>query len=263
MEMHRQSSKQNLPIDRSITQPASSTIAVVIPTLNEQATLARTLSSLHEQSTLANRIVVVDGGSTDHTLAIAQLWGVELVTVTNPGRGSQIVAGLQRVREAVVVISHADMIFPPDALSRICRYMEEHPRCPGGSLGHRFDSNRWIYRVIEWFDARRARHGYSYGDQAQFFRPELLAAVGGFPSPPIMEDVELAACLRRLGKPGYLNCPVTVSPRRFEQRGILRTLWQNWQFRRAYRRDGTAAIHSIYHRYYSKPEGSATEHHPQ
>jgi hypothetical protein len=104
--------------------------------------------------------------------------------------------------------------------------------------------------VLEWFDARRAKRAYSYGDQAQFFRRELLIGAGGFPAQPILEDVELAARLRMLGQPTYLDCPVTVSPRQFERLGMIRTLWQNWHFRRAYRRGGVAATRAIFDRYY-------------
>jgi hypothetical protein len=56
--------------------------------------------------------------------------------------------------------------------------------------------------------------------------------------------------MRSLGRPAYLNCPVTVSPRRFERFGLIRTLWQNWQFRQAYRRGGVAATRAIFDRYY-------------
>ncbi len=118
------------------------------------------------------------------------------------------------------------------------------------TLGSLLDQTQAADRLIEWFDRRRARRGHSYGDQAQFFRRGLLE----FPAQPIMEDVELAARLRTLGEPAYLDCPVTVSTRRFERLGLLRTLWQNWRYRHAYRRGGIAATRAIYERYYSRKE---------
>jgi glycosyltransferase involved in cell wall biosynthesis len=227
-------------------------LAVILPALNEEAHLAATLQSLLSQTEPAERLLVVDGGSHDGTEGRARSFGfgVEVLVVVGRGRGGQIAAGVLQVGEEAILIAHADMLFPPSALEGVRRRFVEEPACPGGCLGHRFASPRWVFRVIEWFDRRRGRRGESYGDQAQFFRREALARVGGFPDQPIMEDVELARRLRQLGRPAYLDLPVTVSPRRFESRGVLRVAWANWTFRRAYRRHGLAACQEIYRRYY-------------
>lgn len=226
------------------------TLAVVIPTRNEEAALPATLTSLGQQTEPAERVVVVDGGSQDATVAVARHGGAEVLTSDTPGRGNQIARGVAAVAEAVVLVAHADMIFPPEALARVRQALRDDPACPGGCLGHRFASGRRVYRLIEWYDAFRARRGESYGDQAQFFRRSWLDRVGGFPAQPLLEDVELAARLRRLGRPVYLDCPVLVSPRRFERLGVLRVLWQNWQIRRAYRRRGNAACRALFEWYY-------------
>jgi glycosyltransferase involved in cell wall biosynthesis len=225
-------------------------LAVVLPARNEEAHLAATLHSLLSQTRPAERLVVVDGGSQDGTVKLARSFGVEVLTVAGRGRGGQIAAGLPGTSEEVVLIAHADMIFPPDALEIVRRRLADDPRCPGGCLGHRFRSTRWIFRLIEWYDRRRARRGESYGDQAQFFRREWLSLAGGFPDQPIMEDVELSRRLRLVGRPAYLDLPVTVSPRRYEQHGVLRVAWANWTFRRAYRQHGLAACQAIYRAYY-------------
>lgn len=235
------------------SEPRLPTVAVVIPVLDEENGLPQTLNSLRNQSIPPDRVIVVDGGSRDRTVEVARELGAEVLATATRGRGNQAAVGIAAVTEEVVLVGHADMVFPPDALRRIGRHLLEHPGCPGGSLGHRFDSNRWRYRLVEWFDRRRAESGMSYGDQAQFFRREWLDRAGGFPAQSILEDVELSARLRASGRPACLNCPVTVSPRRFERLGLVRALWQNWQVRRAYRRGGVAAVHSLYERYYPPP----------
>jgi hypothetical protein len=68
----------------------------------------------------------------------------------------------------------------------------------------------------------------------------------------MMEDVELSMRLQRLGKPAYLDLPVTVSPRRFEQHGIFRSVWRNARLRRIYQRYGVAACGAILESYYAK-----------
>jgi rSAM/selenodomain-associated transferase 2 len=225
-------------------------LAVVIPALNEAFSLEPTLKSLAAQSVRADRVLVVDGGSEDGTVAAAEALGARVLVVPNRGRGGQIAAGVAACAEDSVVVGHADMIFPPSALESVRRQLTEDPACPGGCLGHRFDSRRWRYRLIEWLDRRRARRSESYGDQAQFFRRACLERVGGFPDQPIMEDVELSRRLRSLGRVAYLDLPVTVSPRRFERLGWWRVVWANWTFRRAYRRHGLAACQEIHARYY-------------
>jgi len=233
-----------------VPESALLTIAVVIPVLDEENGLPRAMTSLQQQIVPPNCLLVVDGGSRDRTVAIAREYGATVLVSAARGRGNQTATGVNAATEDVVVVGHADMVFPPDALDRIRRHLLSHPRCPGGCLGHRFATDRWPYRLIEWFDHRRAAAGQSYGDQCQFFRRELLTTTGGFPAQPILEDVELSARLRSLGRPAFLNCPVTVSPRRFERLGLVRTLWQNWHFRRAYQRGGVAATQAIFDRYY-------------
>lgn len=227
-------------------------LAVVLPALNEEQALPATLASLTEQSAPADRLLVVDGGSCDATVTVAQANGADCLVAVGLGRGGQVAAGVESLDTDVVVVAHADMLFPPQALQSVRKWLADNPDCPGGCLGHRFDSPRPAYRLIEWYDRRRARRGISYGDQAQFFCRQRLASVGGFPRQPMMEDVELSMRLLRLGKPVYLDLPVTVSPRRFEQHGLFRSVWRNSRLRRIYRRDGVAACRAILESYYAR-----------
>jgi glycosyltransferase involved in cell wall biosynthesis len=225
-------------------------LAVIIPTMNEQAALPGLLDSLKGQSSPPERVVVSDGGSADGTVAGARRWGAEVVLAPGRGRGGQVAAAMAEVGEEAVLVAHADMRLPADALSAIRAWLDAHPQCPGGCLGHRFDRRTSALRLVEWFDARRARRGGSYGDQGQFFRTGPLRSAGGFPDQPIMEDVELSRRLRSLGVPAYLGVPVTVSARRFERLGWARVLWTNWLLRRRYRREGLAACLDLYRAYY-------------
>jgi hypothetical protein len=159
---------------------------------------------------------------------------------------------LSTLNDQVVFIAHADMRLLEGALEAIRTCLADHPECPGGCLGHRFDRRTPALRLIEWFDVRRGRRGESYGDQGQFFHADRLRSVGGFPDQPIMEDIELSRRLRSLGTPTYLNVPVVVSARRFERLGCAWVLWSNWVLRRRYRREGLAMCPDIYDCYYRR-----------
>jgi rSAM/selenodomain-associated transferase 2 len=228
----------------------SLTLAVIIPTLNEETALPRLLDSVHAQSQPAQRILVSDAGSTDATLAEARRGGAEVLLSPNRGRGGQVAFGVKSVTEELVLVAHADMVLPAEALSRVRQALADRPDCPGGCLGHRFDRRSLTLRVVQWWDRRRARRGESYGDQAQFFRRQLLQSVGGFPDQPIMEDIELSRRLRTLGMPLYLDVPVTVSARRFVRANWWRIAWTNWSLRRRYRKHGLAVCTELYQRYY-------------
>jgi len=227
-------------------------IAVIIPTLNEEAALDKTLDSVVPQLVNGDQVIIADGGSTDGTLCLARRHGVTIAPVSKPGRGTQIATALRDVDQCVILIVHADMVVSPGALSAVRRTLSESPHCPGGCLGHRFESDsRWM-RLTEWWDERRARRDTSYGDQGQFFRREWLDGQGGFPDQPIMEDLELSRRLRRLGSPVYLDCPALVSPRRFIRLGWCRTIFVNFILRLVYRLCGLRFCESVYRLYYGR-----------
>lgn len=225
-------------------------LAVVIPTLNEEERLAKTFASIENQREESSLVLVADGGSTDGTQALAEKQGAKVIVSPRRGRGCQIAAAVSQIQEEIVLVVHADMVLPQGALALVRRWLAEHPACPGGCLGHRFDSPRAFLRMVEFWDRLRAKKNASYGDQAQFFRRDLLERHGGFPDQPIMEDVELCRRLCPLGRLAYLDCPVVVSARRFERLGYCRTVLTNLRLRLAYRYGGLRACGSIYSHYY-------------
>jgi hypothetical protein len=65
--------------------------------------------------------------------------------------------------------------------------------------------------------------------------------VGGFPVQPLMEDIELSRRLKRLGPPACLRARVCTSGRRWEQRGVWRTIVLMWRLRWRYWRGESPA----------------------
>jgi hypothetical protein len=72
------------------------------------------------------------------------------------------------------------------------------------------------------------------GDQALFMRRSAFDAVGGFPDQPLMEDIEISRRLCRLEPPVALRARVATSGRRWETRGVWRTIglmwWLRWRY---------------------------------
>jgi hypothetical protein len=77
--------------------------------------------------------------------------------------------------------------------------------------------------------------GIATGDQGLFVRREVFDELGGFPPIALMEDVALSKRLRRLARPSCIHTPrLLTSSRRWEERGILRTVWLMWRLRLAF-----------------------------
>ena len=96
-------------------EPASS-LAIVMPVLNEAAGIEAALRALAPLSARGARVVVADGGSADDTLARARRFdGVEVIQAPR-GRAAQMNAGAQAATGGgVLLFLHADTTLPPDA----------------------------------------------------------------------------------------------------------------------------------------------------
>ncbi|MCH7664534.1 MAG: TIGR04283 family arsenosugar biosynthesis glycosyltransferase [Acidobacteria bacterium] len=198
-------------------------IAVVIPTLNEASALA---SNLPEIVAASEEVLVSDGGSEDLTRQIAANCGARVVSGP-PGRGPQLNRGARAARGDGLLFLHADTVLPEGAVRSVANALANGS--VGGGFQIRFASSRPIYRLgssivnlrTHWFQS-------PLGDQAQFVSRTAFEELGGFPDWPILEDLEFMRRLKRLGKVTILEPPVVTSTRRFEDRGITRTIAFNW-----------------------------------
>ena len=72
------------------------------------------------------------------------------------------------------------------------------------------------------------------GAQALFMTRAAFDAVAGFPVQPLMEDIEISRRLLKLSRPACLRARVVTSGRRWETRGVWRTVLLMWRLRLAY-----------------------------
>jgi rSAM/selenodomain-associated transferase 2 len=207
--------------DTSYAKPRS--ISAIIPTLNESVSLVQCLESLKNRTAL-NEIIVADGGSIDGTPALAVKLGAQVVK-SPKGRGLQIRKGVESASGDVIVILHADCAAQKGVFKRILEKLASDPYTVGGAVGMQFERNHPKTVVIAFLNnARTFLTGISFGDQAQFFRAEALAAAGGFPSMMLMEDVELSLRLKEVGMLVFLRKGILVSGRRWLGNGFTGNL---------------------------------------
>lgn len=208
-------------------------ISIIIPALNEAEGIGDTLAALAPLRARGHQVVVADGGSTDATAALARPLADAVVHAPR-GRAAQQNAGAAAADGDVLLFLHADTRLPADADRLILAGL-----AAGGAGWGRFDvrlSGRApMLRVVERMISLRSRAtGIATGDQAIFIRRDWWARAGGFPPIPLMEDVALSTTLRRMGRPLCLRAAVTTSSRRWEQRGIWRTILLMWRLRAEY-----------------------------
>ncbi len=198
-------------------------LAIVMPTLDEEAVLRRTLPAA---LALADEVVISDGGSTDRTLAVAAALGARTVS-GSPGRGEQLNRGAALANADVLVFLHADTTLPASAPERIRAAVAAGAR--GGAFFLRFDVDRPKLRFGAWLINLRTRlTRLPLGDQAHFVTRSTFLSLGGFKDWPILEDLDFAWRLRKLGRMTVIDDFVTTGARRFLEGGVVRTVATNW-----------------------------------
>jgi rSAM/selenodomain-associated transferase 2 len=207
-------------------------LCIVMPVLDEAQLLAPRLLALQQFRQRGARLVVVDGGSDDDTVAIARAHA-DLVVVAPRGRAAQMNAGAAACPADVLLFVHADTALPEDA-DELVRRATQGPFA-WGRFDVRIAGDRRLLRMVSRMMNLRSRWtGIATGDQAIFVRQDLFRLVGGFPDLPLMEDVAISRLLKRRGPPACLNAQVVTSARRWEHQGVWRTILLMWRLRAAY-----------------------------
>ncbi len=209
-------------------------LRIVMPVLNEGDALRACLQALQGLRAGGAELVVVDGGSTDNSWAIALPW-VDRLICSPPGRASQMNAGAADTAEAqadALLFLHADTQLPNDALRLISHALSEHA---WGRFDVRLNSAdfrlRWVSAMMNW---RSRITSIATGDQAMFVSMAAFLACGGFPDQVLMEDIALSKNLLAQSRPCCLRERVVTSARKWERAGVWRTVWLMWRLRLAY-----------------------------
>lgn len=208
-------------------------LVVIVPVLNEAARVVALLERLAPARAVGAQLIVVDGGSSDDTVQVAQPF-CDRVIISERGRGAQLAAGIGASQRPFIWLLHADSALPINAAALVVATLAR-----GSGTWGRFDialsGNDVRLRLIAAMMNLRTRlTGIVTGDHGVFLRRELLLTVGGMPAYPLMEDIELAKRLRRVAWPVALSATITTSSRRWLQRGICRTVLGMWWLRLRY-----------------------------
>ncbi len=209
------------------------TLSIIVPVLNEAAGIVDALTALAPLRARGAEVIVVDGGSRDDTLRLAAIHCDRAFTARR-GRAAQMNAGAAMARGDVLLFLHADTRLPDNADALVAQALDSSGRAWG-----RFDvaiaGEHWLLPVVAQLMNWRSRiTGIATGDQATFIKRETFAAVNGFPDIALMEDIAMSAALKHVSRPACVAERATTSGRRWETRGVLRTILLMWRLRLAY-----------------------------
>ena len=209
---------------------ANLVISIIVPVLNESKTLPALLERLLPLQHQGCEVLLVDGGSVDGSAALIEAAGFRVVH-SQQGRARQMNAGAAQATGDVLLFLHADTALPHGAIECVHEALAN-----GKHRWGRFDvsisGRHWMLPVIATMMNLRSRlTGIATGDQAMFVERATFHSQGGFANLPLMEDIELSGRLRRITPPACIAQRVTTSGRRWETRGVLRTMVLMWRLR--------------------------------
>ncbi|MEO6404727.1 MAG: TIGR04283 family arsenosugar biosynthesis glycosyltransferase [Ferruginibacter sp.] len=196
-------------------------ISIIIPTYNEAEQIAQTINkTLAANGKYEIEIIVVDGGSSDDTIAIAKKCGATVVISERKGRAAQMNKGASIAKADVLYFLHADSIPPNDFTSQILRANKEGAK--SGCFRLQFDYDHWFLKANAWFtkfDVNAVR----FGDQSLFVTKDVFQKTGGFnESLMMMEDQEIIHRIKKYGRFKVMNDVVITSARKYLDNGVYR-----------------------------------------
>lgn len=206
-------------------------VTIIIPALNEQLEIASFLESLQSLRPQCE-LILVDGGSDDDTVALAQAY-VDKIVSSDQGRASQMNVGAAIAASPILLFLHADTYLPDNAIEQIRQSLDA-----GYSWG-RFDislrGQASMLKLVAWLINIRSRlSGIATGDQAIFMLTTIFEQQSGFANIPLMEDIELSTRLKKISKPFCCRSKVSSSGRRWISFGIIKTIILMWWLRFQY-----------------------------
>ncbi|MBI4695667.1 MAG: TIGR04283 family arsenosugar biosynthesis glycosyltransferase [Gammaproteobacteria bacterium] len=208
-------------------------LSIVVPILDEAAALPPLLAHLAPLQRQACEVILVDGGSTDGSAALARDSGFTVLDAPG-GRARQMNAGADLAAGHILLFLHADTRLPPGALQEIDRAMSP-PKQEWGRFDVRIEgSSRWLPVIAALMNLRSRLTGIATGDQAIFVRRDVFQQAGGYTEQPLVEDIALSRQIKGRARPVCLRECVTTSGRRWESRGVWRTILLMWTLRLRY-----------------------------
>ncbi len=206
-------------------------VSIIVPTFNEADNIVATLRPLQTLRQQGYEIIIADGGSNDGTIELARPLADRVINA-GKGRARQMNSGAQQAHGDALLFLHADTLLPDNAIELIQANLQTKP---WGRFDVQLSGKQPLLKIIALMMNWRSRlSGIASGDQAIFIKRTLFESIGGYADIPLMEDIDISKRLKQHSHPACIKTKLTTSSRRWEQNGIVKTIFLMWRLRLAY-----------------------------
>lgn len=204
-------------------------ISIIIPTLNEEKYLSKTIECIFKNAESPDdlEVLVIDAGSSDQTVQIAENLGVKVYCKPEYvlKKYQSLNHGITQANGMTLIFLDADTLLPERFDSMVVNTLDRHG-VVGGAFEFSFDRLDWKLGLLQKFNRIRYRFGHMYyGDQAIFCKKEAADKLGGYPEKELMESAYFCKRLLTIGKLRLIKSPIKTSARRFNNHGFLKVFW--------------------------------------
>ena len=227
-----------------------STISIIIPTLNEASHLPLLFADLNAWPYDLD-LTIVDGGSKDSTISIAEIQGANIIKSPKKNRGYQLKIGASNAKEDWLLFLHADSRLGASWINRLLDIIEnKRTKSFAWYFDFKIKKNNLEFRILEIGVALRSHFlQRPYGDQGLLIHKDLYYLSGGFSSLKIMEDLDFIMRITRNNKAKRIGESIYTDDIKWSNSNIIRQAIKNARLRKKWRKGHN--IENLSKEYYS------------
>ncbi len=200
-------------------------LSIIVPTYNEENTILDLLIHLNDAKANSDELIVVDGGSSDHTVSVVRKNGFTCLESPQKGRAVQMNYGADYASGDILYFVHADTIPPASFRDDIKEAFSQGYK--SGCYRYQFDVDHPLLKINAYctrFDRLMCRGG----DQTLFISRNLFEKLGGFREDyMIMEDYDLIQKIQSEAMFRIIPKNATVSARKYDNNSYFRVNFVN------------------------------------
>ena len=212
------------------------TLSIIIPTLNEAISIPLLIADLKAWP-FKSELILVDGGSSDSTISIAEINGLKVIKNSKPNRGHQLKTGALKAKGDWLLFLHSDSRLEKKWVSKLLKIMSK-----SSSLKHawyfdfKIKNNNIQFKILEIAVALRSYFFKSpYGDQGLLIHKKLYHSYGGYSSLSIMEDLDFITRINKTTKLRRIGCILYTNDRKWKNLNVIERAIKNAHLRKKWR----------------------------
>ena len=212
------------------------TLSIIIPTLDEANHLPLLLADLkawpHDSD-----LTIVDGGSRDSTISIAQIQGINIINSLEQNRGLQLGVGASKAKGEWLLFLHADSRLDKAWVKKLLKIIQtKTSKNFAWYFDFKIKKYNLEFRFLEIAVALRSHFlQRPYGDQGLLIHRDLYYNSGGFSSLKIMEDLDFITRVTKITKVKRIRGSIFTDDIKWSNSNIIKRAIKNYILRKKWR----------------------------